>query len=254
MVYNDGVRRDRMNTVAQVSHFTGVSVRALHHYDAIGLLKPTQITEAGYRLYDETALERLYLILVFRELGLSLKEIGSILDASDDQRNRVLEQQIRQMQDKVTKLQNRISLAKGILVLGVNYMDFHNFNAKKIDEYSAQAKTLYGKTEAYKEVEEKSKNRTGEQEKDLGAQVMDFFVRLGKLRSCAPDSAKAFAWANDLQAFFTEHYYTCTPQILSTLAESYAGGGSMTENIDKAGGAGTGAFAKQVIDAYLARL
>lgn len=125
---------------------------------------------------------------------------------------------------------------------------------RKRDEYSQQAKALYGKTDAYKEFEEKSKNRTEEQEKDLGAQVMDFFARLGKMRPCAPDSDPALTWAKELQAFFTEHYYTCTPQILSSLAESYAGGRSMTENIDKAGGAGTGAFAKEVINAYIKSL
>ena len=58
-----------MMTVQEVSRLTGVSVRTLHHYDAIGLLKPSQVSEAGYRLYDEAALERLYMILVFRELG-----------------------------------------------------------------------------------------------------------------------------------------------------------------------------------------
>ena len=113
---------------------------------------------------------------------------------------------------------------------------------------------LYGKTDAYKEFEQKSKNRTAEQEKDLGAQVMELFAKLGKLRPCAPDSKEAQNWAKELQAFFTEHFYTCTPQILGSLAESYAGGGSMTENIDKAGGEGTGTFAKQVIDIYLSRL
>ena len=242
-----------MNTVTQVSRLTGISVRALHHYDAIGLLKPTQVTEAGYRLYDESALERLYLILLFRELGLSLKEIGHILDAPDHERNRILRQQIKQMQEKVAKLQNRISLANGILVLGVKDMDFENFDAKKMDEYRTQAKALYGKTAAYKEYEQKSKSRTSDQEKDLGSQVMDFFERLGKMRPCAPDSAETLAWAKELQDFFTAHYYTCTPQIFSTLAQSYAGGGSMTQNIDNVGGAGTGEFAKQVIDAYLAR-
>ena len=85
----------------------------------------------------------------------------------------------------------------------------------------------------------------------MGAQVMDFFIKLGRLRPCEPDCAEALAWAKELQDFFTENFYTCTPQILSCLAETYAGGGSMTENIDKAGGEGTGAFAKQVIDAYL---
>ena len=86
-----------MKTVKEVSKLTGVSIRALHHYDAIGLLKPSQVTAAGYRLYDADALERLYMILVFRELGLSLKEIGEILNASDYDRNRVLEKQISLM-------------------------------------------------------------------------------------------------------------------------------------------------------------
>ena len=157
------------------------------------------------------------------------------------------------MQGKIGKLQNRISLAKGILLLGVNDMNLDGFDPKKIDDYSTQAKALYGKTDAYKEFEQKSKNRTQEQEKDLGAQVMDFFARLGKMRPCAPDCEQALSWAKQLQDFFTTHYYTCTPQILRSLAESYADGGSMTENIDKAGGAGTGAFAKEVILAYLSK-
>ena len=71
------------------------------------------------------------------------------------------------------------------------------------------------------------------------------------MRPCDPGCEEAQTWANELQAFFTEHFYTCTPQILSSLAESYAAGGSMTENIDKAAGSGTGAFAKEVIDAYV---
>jgi len=239
-----------MMTVAQMSKRTGVSVRTLHHYDQIGLLDPTEVTEAGYRLYDDVALDKLYMILVYRELGLSLNEIGSILDAPDYDRNRVLEHQIKLMQERIEKLQNRISFARGMLMLGVKYMDFEGFDPKKIDEYSQQAKVLYGKTDAYKEFEQKQKSRTKEQEKNLGAQVMELFAKLGKLRPCAPDSEEAQNWAKELQAFFTEHFYTCTPQILKGLAESYAGGGSMTENIDKVGGEGTGAFAKLVIEEY----
>ncbi len=240
-----------MRSVTELATYTGVSVRTLHHYDAIGLLKPTSTTEAGYRLYDDAALEKLHMILVFRELGLSLSQIASILHAPDFDRNRVLEKQIELMQARVGQLQDRITLAKGILTLGVKYMDFEGFDAKKLDDYSAQAKALYGKTDAYKEFAQKSAGRTREQEKDLGAQVMDFFARLGKLRPCDPKSEAAQGWARELQDFFTANYYTCTPQILKSLAESYAGGGSMTENIDKVGGAGTGAFAKEVIDAYL---
>ena len=243
-----------MKTVKEMSKLTGVSVRALHHYDTIDLLKPTQVTEAGYRLYDETALEKLYMILVFRELGLSLKEIAGILNAPDYDRNRCLERQIKLMQERVGKLQDRIALAKGMLILGVKYMNFEGFDPKKMDEYSVQAKALYGKTDAYKEFEQKSKNRTAQQEKDLGEQVMDLFAKLGKMRPCDPGCEEALAWAKELQGFFTEHFYTCTPQILGSLAESYAGGGSMTENIDKVGGAGTGAFAKEVIDLYIENL
>lgn len=243
-----------MKTVKEVSSLTGVSIRTLHHYDAIDLLKPTQVTEAGYRLYDDAAIEKLCMILVFRELGLSLKEIAGVLNAPNYDRNRVLEQQIKHMQERIDKLQNRIALARGMLLLGVKYMDFQGFNPNKLDDYSAQAKAVYGKTDAYKEFEQKSKSRTQEQEKDLGGQVMDFFVRLGKMRPCQPDCEAAQNWARQLQEFFTQHYYTCTPQILGSLAESYAGGGSMTENIDKVGGAGTGAFAKEVIDAYVSRL
>lgn len=240
-----------MKTVNQMSKLTGVSVRTLHHYDTINLLKPTQVTEAGYRLYDDAALEKLYMILVFRQLGLSLREIADILHAPDFDRNRCLEKQINLMQERVQKLQDRIALAKGMLTVGVKYMSFDGFDPKKMDEYSAQAKALYGKTDAYREFEQKSANRTKGQEKDLGAQVMDFFTHLGKMRPCDPGCEEAQAWAKELQDFFTANYYNCTPQILGCLAQSYAGGGSMTENIDKAGGAGTGAFAKEVIDLYI---
>ena len=243
-----------MKTVKEVRKLTGISARTLHHYDSIGLLKPTQVTEAGYRLYDDAALEQLYMILVFRELGLPLKEIAGILHAPDYDRNRCLEKQINLMQERIGQLQDRITLAKGMLLLGVNHMRFEGFDPKKLNEYNTQAKVLYGKTDAYREFEEKSKHRTDQQEKDLGEQVMDFFARLGKMRPCDPACEAAQTWAKELQDFFTEHYYTCTPQILGSLAESYAGGGSMTENIDKAGGAGTGAFAKAVIDIYIQTL
>lgn len=243
-----------MKSVKEVSKLTGVSVRALHHYDALDLLKPTQVTDAGYRLYDDVALEKLCMILVFRELGLPLKEIADILHAPDYDRNRVLEKQISLMQERIGKLQDRIALAKGMLTVGVKYMNFEGFDPKKIDAYSTQAKALYGKTDAYKEFEQKSKNRTAQQENDLGAQVMDLFAKLGKMRPCEPDSEAALAWAKELQEFFNKSFYTCTPQILSSLAESYAGGGSMTENIDTVGGAGTGAFAKEVIDIYIQKL
>ena len=83
-----------MMTVHEVSNLTGVSIRTLHHYDKIGLLPPAEVTEAGYRLYDEASLERLQCILLFKELEFPLKDMKEILDSPDFERNRALEQQI----------------------------------------------------------------------------------------------------------------------------------------------------------------
>ena len=239
-----------MKTVTDIAKITGVSVRTLHHYDAIGLLKPTDVTEAGYRLYDDAALERLYLILLFRELEFPLKEIQGILDAPDFDRNRILERQVELLKAKANHLQTLIHLANGIKLIGVKHLEFNNWNPKKIDEYQAQAETLYGKTEAWQEYTQKAKNRTKEQNKNINDKVMDFFVELGKIKHLSPDSMEAQTWVKELQTFFTENFYTCTPQILKRLGEMYAGGGSMTENIDAAGGKGTGAFALEAIKIY----
>ena len=83
-----------MMTVKQVSELTGVSIRTLRYYDNIGLLSPTGHTEGGYRLYDDTALERLQQILLFRELEFPLKDIISIMERKDFDRRKALDQQI----------------------------------------------------------------------------------------------------------------------------------------------------------------
>ena len=83
-----------MYTVIEVSRLTGVSVRTQHHYDSIGLLPPADVTQAGYRLYDDAALQRLQNILLFRELQFSLKEIKAILDAPDFDPMEAIAQQI----------------------------------------------------------------------------------------------------------------------------------------------------------------
>ena len=239
-----------MKTITEIARMAHVSVRTLHHYDAIGLLKPTQITEAGYRLYDDAALERLYLILLFRELEFPLRDIQKILDAPDFDRNRILEQQVELLKAKANHLQTLIHLANGIKLIGVKYLEFNNWDPKKIDEYQAQAETLYGKSEAWQEYTQKAKNRTKEQSQGINSKVMAFFVELGKIRHLPPESQEAQTWVKELQTFFTENFYTCTPEILKGLGEMYAGGGSMTENIDAAGGKGTGAFALEAIKVY----
>lgn len=242
-----------MMTVHEVSNLTGVSIRTLHHYDKIGLLPPAEVTEAGYRLYDEASLERLQCILLFKELEFPLKDMKEILDSPDFERNRALEQQITLLELKKEHLENLIDLARGIKAIGVKRMkklDFTAFDTKKLDEYAREAKASWGTTPEYKEFEEKSKGRTREEEMQLTAEFMDIFVEFGQMLYLAPGSEEVQAQVKKLQDYITEHFYTCSNQILYCLGNAYAGGGTMTENIDKAGGKGTAEFAAQAIEFY----
>ena len=240
-----------MMTVNEVSKLTGVSVRALHHYDSLGLLKPAAVTEAGYRLYDDSSLERLQSILLFRELQFPLKDIGGILDSPLFDRNRALDQQIRLLELKKEHLENLIDLARGMKMIGVKHlMDFKAFDTKKIDEYAREAKESWGRTPEWKEYEQKSKGRTRDQEKALAEGMMEIFAEFGAIRDKDPASEEAGELVRKLKGFITEHYYTCSDGILLSLSRMYDGGGTMTENIDSVGGPGTGAFAAAAIAAH----
>ena len=241
-----------MRTVSEVSKLTGVSVRTLHYYDQISLLKPSEITESGYRLYDDAALERLQYIMLYRELEFSLEDIREILDSKDFDRNRMLEQQIKLLTLKKEHIENLITFARGIRLVGVKNMDFSAFDTKKMDDYAAQAKVLYGKTDAYKEFEKKTQGKSKEQMNWAGAQMMELFVEFGHLlkEGCNPSDAVVQDQVKKLQDYITEHFYTCTKEILGGLGKMYAGGGAFTENIDKAVGVGCAEFAAKAIEIY----
>lgn len=244
-----------MKTVQEVSKLAGISIRTLHHYDAIGLLSPTTTTEAGYRLYDEDALERLQCILIFRELEFPLKDIKEILNSPNFERNKALEQQIELLTMKKEHIENLIDFARGIQMIGVKkFMDFEAFDTKKIDEYAKQAKESYGTTPAYKEYVEKSKGRTKEQEQALGIGLMNLFSGIGKLHSLSPEDDAVQAKVAELRAYITEHFYNCTPEILLGLGEMYAGGGRMAETINNYAGEGTAEFTEKAIRIYCERL
>ena len=239
-----------MMTVNEVSKLTGVSVRTLQYYDRIGLLMPATYTESRYRMYDDACLERLQHILLFKELQFPLKEIKGILDSSDFDRNRALEQQIELLTMKKEHLENLILFARGIHGLGVRYMDFSVFDTKKMDEYAKQAKENWGKTDAYKEFEEKQKNYSEKDNQKINVELMNLFVEFGNMKMLAPDSKEVQCQVKKLQDFITEHFYTCTDKILAGLGKMYSGGGSITENIDAAGGIGTAEFSAKAIEIY----
>ena len=241
-----------MRTVSEVSKLTGVSVRTLHYYDQIGLLKPTEMTESGYRLYDDAVLERLQYIMLFRELEFSLEDIRRILDRDHFNRNEMLEQQIKLLTLKRNHIDNLITFARGIQLVGVKNMDFSAFKTTEMDDYAAQAKALYGKTDAYQEFEKKTKGKSKEQMNWAGEQLMELFVEFGQMmkEGQKPDDANIQEQVKKLQDYITEHFYTCTKEILAGLGKMYAGGGAFTENIDKAGGVGCAEFAAKAIEIY----
>ena len=222
-----------MLTVNEVSQKTGVSIRALQYYDRIGLLHPAAYSDAGYRLYDDTSLEKLQQILLFRELGFPLKEIKEIVNRPDYDKSKALAQQIELLKLKKEHIENLIDLAIGIKAMGVKQLTFDAFDTRKIDEYARQAKASWGKTPEYKEYQEKSKGRTKEEELALHERMMDIFVLVQKLRD-----------------FITEHMYTCSKEILSSLGKMYGGGGDFTTNIDKFAGEGTAEFVAAAIETY----
>jgi DNA-binding transcriptional MerR regulator len=239
-----------VKTVNEVSKLAGVSIRTLQYYDKIGLLHPTGYTDAGYRLYDDTDLERLQHILLFRELEFSLKDIASIINSPDFDRSKALEQQIEMLKLKREHIDNLMNFALGIKLLGVKHMDFKAFDRSKLDEYSRQAKDMYKESPEYKEMEEKSKNRTKEEEGILADRFMLLFKEAGTLKDTDPASPEAQDLVKRIQDFITENLYTCSKKILSGLGKMYSGGGDFTKNIDEYGGEGTAEFIDKAIQIY----
>ena len=228
-----------MKSISEIAELTGISQRTLRYYDEIGLLTPTATTGAGYRLYDREALERLKLILLFRELGFPLQDIRRLLDSPDLDRNRAMEQQIELLTLKKQHLENLIDLARGVLNTGIRHLNLKGFNAGQIDEYTARARALYDKTETYQEYHQRflalNQAERDQVDRDMEALLASFGAHLGE----SPESPGVQALVERLQAFLSEHFYECTPAILRSLANMCDGGGSVTENLDALGGPGT---------------
>lgn len=122
-----------MRTVKEISDLTGISVRTLHYYDEIGLLKPTEKSDVGYRLYDDKALETLQQILFFREFDISLKEIKAVLDNPALDRNQILQVQRKMLVTKKERMERLIASIDDILK-GENKMDFTIFTKTEVEE------------------------------------------------------------------------------------------------------------------------
>ena len=237
-----------MRTVNEISKITGVSVRTLHHYDAIGLLKPTKVTDAGYRLYDDTAISRLQSILLFRELQFPLKDIKEILDSPAFDADEALSQQIRLLELQYKHIGELISFAREIQKKGVKQMDFHIFDNDETEQYKEEVKAKWGQTQAYNEYTQK---RDRDYNK-ISDQLMSLFSEIGTLRALSPYDTKVQEKIRALQSFITKNYYNCTDEILKGLGQMYVYDERFKKNIDRAGGDGTAEFVSEAIKIYCA--
>lgn len=151
-----------MKTVKDISKITGVSIRTLRYYDEIGLLKPTQLTEAGYRLYDNKALEKLQEIMFFRELEIPLSDIKKMMENPKFDREQILLTQKSLLEQKRNRLNGLIELITDVMK-GVNTMSFEAFSnedVQKIINHTLECMSKenldeqvqkYGSMEAYRE-------------------------------------------------------------------------------------------------------
>lgn len=245
-----------MRTVHEVSELAHVSVRTLHHYDKIGLLRPSARSEVGYRLYDDKDLARLQQIMLFRELEFSLADIGAILDSPDFDRGKALDQQIELLELRREHIGNLIGMAKALRGGEGSALEFEPFDTSKLDEYAEQAKASWGKTPQWREYEGKWAGRPKGEQLAMGKRLMELFVPFGRMSAdeADPSCGEALAQVAKIQAFITENYYACTDEILAGLGQAYGSGGDFTRNINAAAGPGAAEFAAAAVRAYCDRV
>ena len=189
-------------------------------------------------------------ILLFRQLQFPLKEIKRILDSPHFDPLEALTQQIELLELQKKHLEGLIAHARQIQKTGVICMDFSAYDQRRIDEYSTRAREKWGDTDAYHAYEQKTAGQSRDAARSAADGLMQIFRELGQVRTGSPAASDAQALVKKLQAYITDHYYTCTGQILRSLGRMYAAGGEMTDNIDRAGGEGTARFAMEAIEIY----
>ena len=235
--------------IKEFARFTGVSVRTLHYYDEIGLLKPSHVDKStGYRYYDQQSLLRMQEILFYRELDFSLKSIEEILSSPNYDKTQALKEQKQLLILKKERLDNLISAIDGAMK-GDNVMKA--FDNTEFEKHKAEAQEKWGNTNAYQEHAEKTKDYSKDKWNSLAAgmdAIMGQFAESMK-HGDTPDSDAAQELVKALQSHITEHYYHCTKEILFGLGQMYVADDRFRQNIDKHAD-GTAAFICQAITTY----
>ncbi len=239
--------------IKEFAKLTGVSVRTLHYYGEIGLLKPAFVDEQnGYRFYDEKSLEHMQEILFYRELDFELKSISEILSSPDYDKQKALAEQRKLLVLKKERLERIIDALDEAEKGKVTMTAFDNSDyetARK--QYETEAKQRWGETDAYKEHAQKTANYTKDKWQEVNDGLMSVFAKFAECMNNghAADSDEALALVKELQAYITENYYTCTNEILAGLGQMYVADERFKNNIDKHAD-GTAEFVQEAIEIY----
>jgi len=241
-----------MKTIHEAAKIAGVSVRTLHYYDEIGLLRPDKVTKAGYRLYGNESLSRLQQILFFRELGFPLREIAQIMKNPNFDARQALEQHKALLILKRERLDRLIALTDSILK-GEKAMSFEEFDRSEIEatrkKYAAEAQKRWGSTDAYQESAYKTAGYGKEEWKAIGEESDRIFSSFAACRDKDPASSEAQDLVEAWRAHISRFFYDCTKEILAGLGEMYTEDERFTQNIDRFG-EGTARFIRDAIRVY----
>lgn len=227
-----------MKTVGEVAELASVTVRALHHYDELGLLSPSGRSEAGYRLYCEEDLVRLREILIWRALGFSLAEIASLLDDPAHDRLAALERQRELIGHEIERLGSLAAAVEAAILAHRNGTDLEvstMFDGFDPSEYEEEARERWGHTEAYRE----SARRTqayGEAEWSAIRGEAEEIVRewVGLMKSGKPaDGVEARAVAERHRQHISRWFYPCSPAMHRGLAEMYIPDERLARNYER---------------------
>jgi DNA-binding transcriptional MerR regulator len=232
----DGVTNAEMNdaaepdglTVGAVASHAGVTVRTLHHWDAIGLVRPSQRTVSGYRLYSAADVARVHRVLIYRELGLSLDNIGELLDAPTYDVTEPLRQQRAQLLDRISRLREMVdavdrmieAASAGILLSAEEQVAI--FGPRWQPSWVADARDRWGDTAQWAQYAERGAGRTPEDWQQIADSVatLEDDLASAKRAGVTPGSAEANALAERHRASIGV-YFDCTLSMHVCLGRSY---------------------------------
>ncbi|MFO7172256.1 MAG: MerR family transcriptional regulator [Bacillota bacterium] len=211
-------------TVKAVAEMAGVSVRTLHYYDEIGLLRPAKVTAAGYRLYTDADLERLQQVLFFRELGLSLREIRAILDRPDFDRREALRRHrgvLVQQQERIRRLIQTIDRTLAAMEGGEPVAGKDLFDGFDPSQYEEEARRRWGHTREYQESTERTRRYTQADWEVIKAEGKEILEGLAALLDRDPADPEVQNWIRRHHQHINSRFYTCSPEVYRGLADLY---------------------------------